>query len=171
MITHSSGPKLFEVTGRLVLVCLVGFFLTVAAVNAIMIRFAITTFGGVETESSYKAGLAFRTEMDAALAQQARGWNVEIGVDPQPDNGVVKITVRDAAGRAIPNLTIALSLAHPADRRRDLPMSAVEQSPGVFRSRAPPVAGQWHLTTELGRDGQTNESDRSIRLCCARRLV
>ena len=48
-----------EVTGRMVLVCLVAFFAVVAGVNAVMIRAAVSTFGGVETESAYQAGLAF----------------------------------------------------------------------------------------------------------------
>ena len=38
-----------QLTGRMVLICLVGFFVVVAGVNAIMIAAAISTFGGVET--------------------------------------------------------------------------------------------------------------------------
>ena len=36
-----------------------------------MIRCAVTTFGGVETESAYQAGLAFKRETAAARAQDA----------------------------------------------------------------------------------------------------
>ena len=48
----------FRLTGRIVFVCLVLFFATIAAVNAIMIRAATVTFGGVETANAYQAGLA-----------------------------------------------------------------------------------------------------------------
>ena len=48
------------------LVCLVAFFGVVAAVNAVHDPAAVSTFGGVETESSYQAGLAFSREIAAA---------------------------------------------------------------------------------------------------------
>ena len=53
------------------LIALVVFFGVVAGVNGIMIRAAVTTFGGVETGSSYQAGLAFERELAAAQAQNA----------------------------------------------------------------------------------------------------
>src|SRR4051794_24048366 len=49
----ADGRPSREVTGRMVLVGLVAFFAAVAGVNAVMIWAAVSTFGGVETESSY----------------------------------------------------------------------------------------------------------------------
>lgn len=144
----------FEVTGRFVLACFVGFFLTVAAVNATMIRFAVTTFGGVETESSYKAGLAFKAEAAASVAQQALGWGVDIRIDPRADGAVVNVAVRDAAGAPVPRLSVDMILAHPADKRRDITMTAFEQSAGSFRAVAPPAPGRRNLTIELTRNGE-----------------
>ena len=69
-----------QVTGRMVLVCLVAFFAVVAGVNAIMIRAAVSTFGGVETESAYQAGLAFAREIAAVEAQDALHWQVRAKV-------------------------------------------------------------------------------------------
>src|SRR5262249_60434903 len=69
-------PSEFRLTGRIVLVSLVLFFATVAAVNAVMIRAATMTFGGVETVNAYQAGLAFNRAHAAALAQDARDWKV-----------------------------------------------------------------------------------------------
>ena len=40
--------------------------------NVVMIRAAISTFGGVETAKPYQAGLAFKREIAAARAQEAR---------------------------------------------------------------------------------------------------
>ena len=45
-----------------------------------MIRAAISTFGGVETGSSYQAGLAFEREIAAARAQDALHWQVKANV-------------------------------------------------------------------------------------------
>jgi nitrogen fixation protein FixH len=144
----------FEVTGRFVLACFVGFFLAVAAVNAVMIRFAVTTFGGVETDSSYKAGLAFKAETAASIAQAARGWKVDVRIEPAGGSVAVNVAVRDAAGLAVPNLAADVSLAHPADRRRDVAMSVSEQSAGVFRATAAGAAGRRTLVIELARNGE-----------------
>jgi len=74
----------FVLTGRMVLVCLVLFFATVVGVNAVMIRAATSTFGGVETENAYQAGLAFNREHAAAMAQDGRNWNVTAAVTRPP---------------------------------------------------------------------------------------
>ena len=55
----------------MVLICLVAFFAVVAGVNAVMIRAAVSTFGGVETDSAYQAGLAFAREIAAARRRSA----------------------------------------------------------------------------------------------------
>jgi nitrogen fixation protein FixH len=154
MIALRSRQRPFEVTGRFVLACFIGFFLTVGAVNAVMIRFAVTTFGGVETQSSYKAGLAFKAETAASIAQAARGWKVDVRIEPTGEGVAVNVAVRDAAGLAVPNLVADVSLTHPADRRRDVAMGVSEQSAGVFRATAQGAAGHRTLVIELTRNGE-----------------
>ena len=148
------SPRAFEVTGRFVLICIVGFFLTVAAVNAIMIRFAVSTFGGVETESSYKAGLAFKAETAASAAQAQRAWKVDVRIDPAAEGAIVRVWVRDAAGAPVPGLDIGINAAHPADRRRDVLLPASEPSAGSFVATAPAGLGRRTLTVEFTRNGE-----------------
>ena len=71
-------------TGRTVLLCLVGFFAIVALANAIMINAAVSTFSGVETSSSYQAGLAFERDAAAAHAQDELHWQVQANVRSSP---------------------------------------------------------------------------------------
>ena len=66
------------------LLCLVAFFAVVASVNAVMMTAAVTTFGGVETENSYQAGVAFAREEAAAEAQESRHWRVNSSLRPRP---------------------------------------------------------------------------------------
>src|SRR5262249_23714165 len=66
---RDGGGDARELTGRAVLVCLVTFFAVVAGVNAVMIGGAVSTFGGLETESSYQAGLVFAREEAQARSQ------------------------------------------------------------------------------------------------------
>jgi nitrogen fixation protein FixH len=137
-----------------VLACFVGFFLAVAAINAVMIRLAVTTFGGVETESSYKAGLAFKAETAASIAQVARGWKVDVRLESVGEGVAVNVTVRDAAGQAVPSLVADIGLAHPADRRRDVAMNVSEQSAGVFRATTQGATGRRTLVIDLTRNGE-----------------
>jgi len=143
-----------EVTGRTVFVCLVAFFGVVAAVNGVMIRVAVSTFGGLETESSYQAGLAFAREAAQARAQDDLHWRVDAAVAPLRDGAArFVIDARDAGGRPLRGLAAAARLIHPADARDDRPILLEETQPGEFRGAAAASAGQWDLVLELSRDG------------------
>ena len=138
-----------KVTGWTVLGCLVAFFAVVAGVNGFMIRAAVTTFGGVETESSYKAGLAFSRELKAAQAQQARHWDVRAHLTPGSETQWVEVTARDARGKPLTGLTAVVRFNHPTDRRADVAATTREVTPGRFAGSAAPAAGQWDLVIEL----------------------
>lgn len=141
----------FNVTGRLVLTCLVAFFLSIAAVNAVMITVAVKTFGGIETENAYKAGLAFNRAIADASAQEARHWHVDIVRKPWRD-GEFTVTLRDGKGGAMSGLALVATLVHPTDRRRDHDLQVVSLGGGVFHLETPAEPGQWDLVTVL-RDG------------------
>src|SRR5674476_1158793 len=63
-------------TGRHVLQWPVAFFGIVLAVHGVLVRAAISTFGGVETLSSYRAGLQFEQEVGLVVRQDALHWQV-----------------------------------------------------------------------------------------------
>jgi len=141
-------------TGRTVLLCLIGFFGVVMLANAIMIRAAVSTFGGVETASSYQAGLAFAQNAAAARAQDELNWQVKANVRAVADSVVVEIDARDAAGRPLPGLEASVLLQHPTDRRADQAVAVNEDMAGRFRGTAARFAGQRELLIELSRSGE-----------------
>jgi len=147
-------PAEFRVTGRMVLFGVIAFFGVVAGVNAIMIHAAISTFGGVETESSYRAGLAFAREMATVEVQDARHWSVTAKAALEGDATIVEVMARDAAGRFVPNLAATATLVHPADRHADRAVLLVGARAGLFRGTTTAAAGQWDLVIELSRDGE-----------------
>jgi len=143
-----------KVTGRTVLVWLVAFFGIVTAVNVVMIRAAVSTFGGLETESSYQAGLAFAREAADARAQDALHWRVDARLAPVRDGATdVVIEVRDANSRPLAGIGATARLVHPTNQRDDRALALHEAQPGVFRGTTPAAAGQWDLVIELARDG------------------
>jgi nitrogen fixation protein FixH len=141
-------------TGRTVLICLIAFFAVISIVNGIMIRAAITTFGGVETGSPYQAGRAFKHETDAARAQDWRHWQVKASLRPAAGKTLIDIDARDAAGRPLIGLAATAQLHHPTSRRADQTVTLSEGPSGHFAGTADPVAGQWDVLIELSRDGE-----------------
>ena len=144
-----------ELTGRTVLACLVTFFAVVAGVNAIMMTFAVTTFGGVETASSYQAGVQFAREEAAAGAQQARHWQVTATLRPEQSGSTeVELSARDSTGQPLSGLEPTVSLTHPTNRRLDQPVPMHADGNGRFHGAVEPRPGQWDLVIELARDGE-----------------
>ena len=137
----------------MVLAALVAFFAAVAGVNAVMIWAAMSTFGGVETASSYQAGLAFARETAAVAAQDALHWQVTAKVSRVANATLVEVVATDAAGRPIWGLQADARLVHPNDGRADHVVVLDEGGPGQFRGGSGPLAGQWDLVIELSREG------------------
>ena len=141
-----------EMTGPKVLVWLLLFFGVVFAVNGVLVRAAISTFGGVETKSSYQAGLKFGQDVATAERQDALHW--QIGGRLARDGAglaVLDVTARDATGAPLGGLTADARLAHPADERLDHVIPLQPKAAGSFRGAAAAQPGQWDLIIDLYR--------------------
>ncbi len=145
-------PK--PLTGRTVLIYFVSFFGIIFAMNFYMVRVAVSSFSGVETESAYKAGLSFKNDVAAAHAQDARHWSVDAALQ-RGNSASLIVTARDSQGRELTGLTPEIRLAHPTDKRRDLPLEFVELTPGSFKCLTPMPEGQWDLAIALKRETET----------------
>ena len=149
-------------TGRHVLQWLVAFFGIVFAVNGVLVRAAISTFGGVETLSSYRAGLQFEQEVGLVQRQDALHWHVT-GKLARDSAGVavLDVTARDAQGAPLSGLTADARLAHPADDRLDRVIAVRSVAGGVFHGAAEAQPGQWELIVDLYRGDQRVFRSRS----------
>jgi len=151
----NDGLRVTEITGRMVLIGLLGFFGVVFAVNGLLVHEALSTFGGLETENPYRAGQMFEREVARAERQDAQHWQVEAKVTRAADgNANLRIVARDAAGAALAGLDAAARFERPTDRRLDRAVAVSEDAPGQFRGRAAIAAGQWDLVIELSRQGE-----------------
>jgi nitrogen fixation protein FixH len=148
----SAHRKTRELTGKHVLFCLVAFFAVVFAVNAALIKAATSTFGGVETSSSYKAGLMFEREISRAEQQDELHWQVDgkIARDKTGD-AVLDISARDAKGASLVGVSAQARLAHPADERLDHVIALDRTNAGRFHGAVQAKAGQWDLIVDLYR--------------------
>lgn len=147
-----SSKKPRELTGRAVLLWLVAFFGIVFVVNGIMVKAATSTFGGVETASSYKAGQMFEQEVANAEKQDARHWQVAGRLTHEKaGQAVLDLTARDGKGAPLTDLTAKARLAHPADERLDHVIELARIGAGEFKGEVGAQAGQWELIVDLYR--------------------
>src|SRR5262245_66086525 len=127
----STLPKKRELTGKHVLFCLLGFFGLVFAVNAVLVKAATSTFGGVETLSSYKAGLMFKQDIAAAEEQDALHWRVDGRIARDAGGAaILDISARNDAGAPPAGLGATARLVHPADERLDHLVTLDHVGPG-----------------------------------------
>jgi nitrogen fixation protein FixH len=153
-IEMDRGRLPWRVTGRMVFVCLVSFFAVVIGVNVVMIHAALSTFGGVDTQSAYQAGRVFEQDVAMAKAQDARQWHVDATVTPAPEGAKrLDIVARDAAGLLLSGMDALAVFERPTDRRLDRNVVIAEDSPGHFHGSAEVPAGQWDLVIEFSRQG------------------
>lgn len=151
-----------ELTGRAVLLWLIGFFAVVFVVNGVLVKVATSTFRGMETGSSYKAGLMFKEELEHAHRQNALHWRVSGNISRDaPGEAVLDVSARDAQGQAIAGLTAQARLAHPADAHLDHEIPLQVSGAGGFRGKVQAQPGQWELIVDLFRGGERQFRSRS----------
>ena len=149
----SKSPR--EFTGRAMLGITITFFGVIFAVNAVMVYAATTTFGGLETESAYKEGLAFGRQIEAARTQEALHWQVVAHLShTNPRSTAITMNVRDQTGAPLSGLDATVRLVHPTDKRFDHAVDMREIAPGSFQGITDLRGGQWDLVIELQRAGK-----------------
>jgi nitrogen fixation protein FixH len=152
--TGSDQSHSREVTGRMVLVCLVGFFAAAFAVNGVMAVAAISTFSGLDADSPYQAGLAFDQEIADSRAQQALHWQVQARVTKTDGRKtLIEISAQDVQGNPVAGLGAAATLVHPTDRRLDRHLTLTQEAPGRFSGMTGTAIGQWDVVVDLSRAG------------------
>jgi nitrogen fixation protein FixH len=148
------GPRP-QVTGWMVLGFMIAFFAVIVGVNAFMAHAAITTFGGVETASSYQAGQTFERDVARAKTQDAQHWQVDAKLTRAADGTtLLDITAHDGAGAPVGGVTASAQFARPTDRRLDRSIAVQQTGPGHFVGNAELAAGQWDLVIELSRQDE-----------------
>jgi nitrogen fixation protein FixH len=153
--SESKTKRRRELTGAKVLLWLVAFFGVIFAVNGVLVQAAISTFGGVETQSSYKAGQQFEHEVSVAERQDARHWQVDGKITrDRAGEAVLDVNARDAKGVPVTGLKAVARLAHPADERLDHVVHLDRIGAGQFHGEVQARPGQWELLVDLYR-GET----------------
>ena len=127
-------------TGWHMFAILIAMFGTIIAVNLVMARFAVTTFGGTVVDNSYVATRNYNHWLAEARGQEALGWQVKATIDPQRR---VRITV-DAPKGPIDAVVTAVA-SHPLGRAPDRAIGFRRTGAGRYVATRPLRAGRWTL--------------------------
>lgn len=141
-----------EFTGRHMAIIIIAFFSVVIAVNLVMARFAIGTFGGTVVDNSYVASQKFNGWLEQARAQDALGWQSSVVLDPAR---YVVVTVEGAADTPVhPPMEVRAIANHPVGRTDSISLSFRVIAPGTFRSNEALPQGRWklHLSIQQGEN-------------------
>jgi nitrogen fixation protein FixH len=135
-------------TGRHVLLMMIGFFGVTLGVNAYMVKSALTTFSGEVVPQSYAHGLKYNETLAARQAQRAAGWQAKIAADRgAQDKVTVTLLITDRAGAPVRGLDLRATMRLPATEREDKNFTLAETAPGRYAAQVAGVrSAMWEIT-------------------------
>lgn len=142
-------------SGKHMAIILVSFFGVVIAVNLMMARFAVSTFGGVVVDNSYVASQEFNRWLEEAEAERALGWNAVTAWRP---DGRLAITIRGPGDSAY----LTGVARHPLGQLEDRELSFERTANGTYVSREIVPMGRWTLRLHVDDAGQVWRHQESL---------
>jgi nitrogen fixation protein FixH len=137
-----------QITGRTVLYVLLGFFGVMFVVNGIFTYFAVSTFNGLVTESSYRKGLEYQDRLAAESAQERLGWDAELALAGRGEE--LRLTLAGDDGQPVSGRLVRVHVGRPATDKFDQTVLLNETTPGTYtREITLPGDGNWLASLEV----------------------
>lgn len=141
-VSSRTGPR--RLTGRHVLLLVLGFFGLVIGANFAMVLLALDTFSGTVSDHAYQEGLAYNQRLAEAAEQQSRGWQGELVLTADG----LALTLHTHDGQPVAGLALEVALSRPATTAYDRRLPLVEAAPGDYVAQAELAAGVWLAVVE-----------------------
>jgi len=119
-------------TGRKVLIWLLGFFGIVIGANAWFVTLSVRNFHGEDRQRPYQQGLDYNRTLALRQQQQALGWQAALGIDNKASPARLRLFVHRPDGSPVQGLTLSGTLRHPADTFHDVTVKLAAVGPGVY---------------------------------------
>lgn len=154
MTTWFKGP----LTGRHVLYWFLGFFAVVFIANGIFLYFAGTTWTGLETQDAYRKGLDYNRQLEAARAQKALGWSVDLSFDAgEGATHRLSASFLTAEGEPVYGLSVRATLRRPVTVGMDQEISLESMGGGRYSGVVElPQPGLWDI--EIHAEAATGQT-------------
>ena len=137
-----------RLTGKHILLILLGFFAIVGVVNAAFIYFALSTGPGEEQSASYEVGLRYNRILAEERTQNALQWHHQ---SQFAQGSRLRVSVTDNAGAPVPGLAVTGTFGRPASDNADRSLDA-----GLYEAPLGQIKpGSWVLSfiAEKARPG------------------
>lgn len=156
----------WTLTGRGVLLWLLGFFGIIFATNAFFITMAVKTFRGEDEQLPYLQGVQYNDTLAHRALQKKLGWQAVVSAVRHADGSVrISVSVRQPGGTAAPAEHLSGELRHPSDENRDLPLRLTSEGGGLYHADLPRVsAGIWDVVLKSGKGDLPFEAVRRVLL-------
>jgi len=142
-----------RLTGKHILLILLGFFALVGVVNAAFVYFAVSTGPGEEQGASYEAGLHYNTILAEERTQNALQWRHQSQIAKGEQ---LRVLIANHGGAPMIGLAVTGTLGRPALDSADRSLAFKETDAGIYEATLGQIApGSWVLsfTAEKARPG------------------
>ncbi|MEQ8196350.1 MAG: FixH family protein [Rhodospirillales bacterium] len=150
----SSAKQRAPLTGKHVMMMMLGFFGLIIVVNGIFMYFALDSWPGLGAQDAYRKGLAYNETLQAAERQNKLGWRSETAFVARGNNaGRLRVDIRDAQNRAVTGLAVTARLVRPTHEGYDqtVPLKADAQD-AYAADVTLPLPGRWRMTIEARKN-------------------
>lgn len=128
--------------GRIVLFSFIAFFVVVAAVNIVFIRYALSSHSGLVTEHPYEKGLAYNQLLADAKAEPV----LKDSLVYDTHTGVVSWQAKDMQGKALTKAQVTAKFIRPVRSGYDFEITLKESAPGFYEGQPSfPLKGRWQV--------------------------
>lgn len=137
-------------SGRAVLLWLLGFFGVIISVNVWFITASVRTFSGEDEQKPYLQGVEYNQTLARRAAQKALDWRATVASSRVNANAVqVMIFLSHQDGSPVRGLSLNGELRHPSDEGRDKQTVLKEVAPGTYSATVSGItAGAWDIVAE-----------------------
>lgn len=146
-------------TGWHMTAIMVAFFGVVLAVNLVMARAAIGTFGGTVVDNSYVASQRYNGWLEQARAQDRLAWSVKA----IPAGKRAAIVLIGPAG-PLDTATVTATARHPLGRLPDRTLTFDGAGKGRYLASTPLPPGRWLLNIRIRSGGNEARYERELTL-------
>lgn len=147
-----------KLTGRHVLLMLIGFFGLTISVNIYFMTMAVKSFRGEDVKGSYRQGLEYNQILKARRAQETLGWSAKANVTRETDGSrVIIIQLETQNARDLTGMSIKGVLRHRIDASLDQELTFLNSGVGRWTVLLDDVAGEYTLKATATAKDDLNE--------------
>ena len=149
-----------RLTGKHILLILLGFFAVVGVVNAAFVYFAVSTRPGEEQGASYEVGLHYNNILAEERTQNELQWRHQSQI---AQSSRLRVSVTDNAGAPVPRLAVTGTFGRPATDNADRSLVFKEVDAGLYEAPLGQIEpGSWVLSfiAEKARPGAESATYR-----------